>query len=1360
MRKIKRTISLFTSTAIAASAFSAMAVTANAADGKVTFDVDAFPEKTQVVAVKAVYEKDNIKSLSLQQIDVEAGQTKIDVMAEPGTKVMLWNNMKDMKPLDDAKILPAEPIASNPVSINETFGADSAQSPVDGDNYQWGALTIADNTYQNMTAIETGAVSLTVNKGLDLITFNNGVGGADKDIKMSFDGGTVNGFGQSDYTWDLVFKDTFGSEMFRYRYISGGWSKKAGLVVDGVFTQVNFTHTDNKYTNFPIYISFNAEEGGEVTLGDTTLPFAEGRSLGKISIENSGSSDWNRSLVIDNVLIETVAKKTVTLNLQSSESGKSTAGAELVIGNKTYTADKDGVVTAYYLPGTYEYTIKCKEHSVKSGTLTVADSNVAETITLDYIGPSVISSLTIGGGDEYIYLPSSGEAKSSAFTVTAYDNAGLEMSGEAVEWSLPGASAGVSIDENGIITLLPEYALTDDNGVDLTIRATSKSNSSVFADTTIHIHNTARVKTFDIAGPMVVKDGQTATFTVTNVKDQYKNDYTADDTEYSITVEESNVTANGMTITPNVGTSQVKDVELTVTASTNAEATAKKTITVYGYDFYEPGIGQASYGEPRMASIGDNSYIVWPEGGKTTKITFPVPVNLEPGTAKMISFKTAWTIKTVGSQERSIQFANSSNKNVVKLGYNGSVGINPVKVDGNFVFSAEGSYKLGDQGSANTWEETLIILKTDAEGVTTGIASYNGGKAAEFVVGEALNNIASLEMISGSGAPNDRLLGIKDIKISDSNVAEVEISGDEYIAKVEGKTAEKQYKGSVFAVSENETFAWSVTGAEGVTITEDGVLNVSDTVAPETVVTISYTSNINPEKKAEKQVTIKDFANVESFAVSGPAAINAGAAATYKAVNIIDEYGDKVDMNAKYTLTKGADIASIDSQTGVLTTSTDKTGEIEISVEVGNTGKTKTITKTAKIDNYAEVGTTTESSVAVDVTKIADYSADRLYRVTTAKDGVLVNQSEEKATDGKITVDMTGADSYEVSPIYLFENVGNVANGYEIPLADGLYDIIFTKANGTRADIFVNGFMVGQNVDQYGKGRSTTGSSYLAKDVNVSGGSAVVTMKDQTSEMSSIEIKKAPSIVDRKTHVYIFGDSLASTYYGSFKDDDGDGIPAPGDAQSGWGQMFDKFVSSDINVTNLAESGSIAKGLYNAAFPGAIANGKPGDYVIFECGYNDKKYGSVAEMQSYVRKVYEESIEAGLIPVFVTPNASVHDWKESVSLSSGLISVCNELGAKYVDLSKLSFNYYSTTKADPEASKIYTGMNFNVYYSGAIQDNLHSSYLGAMKCAELVAQAIYDMQKTDDELKGLKFNTDISYTLKDSEGSDLVFGIK
>ena len=314
-------------------------------------------------------------------------------------------------------------------------------------------------------------------------------------------------------------------------------------------------------------------------------------------------------------------------------------------------------------------------------------------------------------------------------------------------------------------------------------------------------------------------------------------------------------------------------------------------------------------------------------------------------------------------------------------------------------------------------------------------------------------------------------------------------------------------------------------------------------------------------------------------------------------------------MAPKYAIQSGSEYASIDPSTGVLTTTA--SGDVTIAVTVGNPGKELTLTKDVTVANFYYVNKeVSEDSIVVDASSLANYTADTEYYVTTAADGEIISQTTTKATDGKITVNTEGATAVEVSPVYSYTN--GVSLPLEIPMPDGFYDFTFTKSSGDRADIFVNGNMVGQNVDQYGRGRSTSGSTYSVSDVKVSGGSAVVTM--DASAMSSVTAKKAPSIVERKQHVYILGDSLVSNYYGTFADEDSDGIPAPGDAQTGWGQVMDKFIKDSVNVTNLAESGNYTQGLYDTTFHRVIANSEPGDVLLFECGYNDRSYpASMAE---------------------------------------------------------------------------------------------------------------------------------------------------
>ena len=306
--------------------------------------------------------------------------------------------------------------------------------------------------------------------------------------------------------------------------------------------------------------------------------------------------------------------------------------------------------------------------------------------------------------------------------------------------------------------------------------------------------------------------------------------------------------------------------------------------------------------------------------------------------------------------------------------------------------------------------------------------------------------------------------------------------------------------------------------------------------------------------------------------------------------------------------------------------------------------------------------------------------------------------------------------------------------------------------------------MVGQNVDQYGKGRATSGSTYTATDVKVEGGSAVVTMKDNDSNMDSIVVKKAPSIIPRKTHVYILGDSLVSNYYGTFADEDGDGIPTAGDAQTGWGQVMDKFISSDLNVTNLAESGNYATGLQASTFPGVLANAKAGDYMIMECGYNDANYSSEAKMATALEEIADDCKKAGITLILSTPNfgaARGDTNKADVKFGPKILEVAKEKGVLGVNLSGLGYADYTASGSNKE----YWSQNFNVYFSGAQQDDLHLSYFGAMKNASLVAQAIYDAQNDTENtelaetLKGLKINTQ-AYQMKDSEGQTVTLQVK
>lgn len=1208
-----------------------------------------------------------------------------------------------------------------------------------------------------------------------------------------------------------------------------------------------------------------AQGDNKVTISKTAI---SANCLAQLAAQNVSSL---APMAIDDVVITKGDVSPVTFKVTSSNENAPIENAQIIVAGFGAVTNASGEAVIDLPDGEYKAQITAAQHRSAEVDVKVEGSAADIPVEMEYVGQTAASRIVISGGEEKIYKPAEGENKTTVpFTATIYDTIDQVMEDETVTWSIPDNIEGISIDENGIVTVTNAIKFADKNGLDVKIRATSNSVSSVYAETTIHVNDIAEVTSFDIVGPKVVKDKSSAQYSVANVRDQYDVEMETYGTPV-ITASEG-IAVDNMTITPSLGVTNETSATVTITIDGKS---VTKDITVYGYDFYEPGKGEASIGDPRMEEINGVKMIVWPASTASATSTYtmalPNPVALENGTSKMLTFNTYYYDKSgnhkdVTVQERTMLIKNSKGDTIARFGFaNGTMYVNPTYDSKDGVKASDASWVFNAEGVENS--ET-VLFSTDMSGVTKVTVQVNGGDTYTYEAGTDLGEIASIELFEGKGAPSDRMQALTNVKITDSDIVPVEINGDNFISKIYGTEATKQYTASIFAQEEGETFSWSCapvgneqavlsedsteaaavlnptkTGAakavtaiyadgrlesvstqdinvtageavkinapEGATvmlwnslnemepmaeavvasateqptnppseptnppteptnppteptnppesdiyIDEDGILHVPYTTTA-TAVEIRYSSNLDESKYATKIVEIRDYANIKSFDINGPAAIATGETGTYSVSNITDEYGDVVEMAPKYSIQSGSEYASIDPSTGVLTTTA--SGKVTIAVTVGNPGKELTLTKDVTVANFYYVNKEVSGdSIVVDASSLANYTADTEYYVTTAADGEIISQETTKAIDGKITVSTEGATAVEVSPVYSYTN--GVSLPLEIPMPDGFYDFTFTKSNGDRADIFVNGNMVGQNVDQYGRGRVTNGSTYSVSDVKVSGGSAVVTM--DASAMSSVTAKKAPSIVERKQHVYILGDSLVSNYYGTFADEDGDGIPAPGDAQTGWGQVLDKFIKDSVNVTNLAESGNYAQGLYDTTFHSVIANSEPGDVLLFECGYNDRSYPAsmsesarVENMKHYMELVYNESKAAGLTIVFVTPNGTPRGdgWRENntVAVSGSVVEKCIEMDAPYIDLAGLSTAINKSLGETEEEAKAYVNANYIV--NG---DDLHSSYLGAMRHALTVAQAMYGM----DELKDL-VDTEASYNMVDSKGETQEFKV-
>lgn len=367
-------------------------------------------------------------------------------------------------------------------------------------------------------------------------------------------------------------------------------------------------------------------------------------------------------------------------------------------------------------------------------------------------------------------------------------------------------------------------------------------------------------------------------------------------------------------------------------------------------------------------------------------------------------------------------------------------------------------------------------------------------------------------------------------------------------------------------------------------------------------------------------------------------------------------------------------------------------------------------------------------------------------RVYLYSDGNISEIAEADTTMNGYKIEHKAGEKYEISPVYTFKNVGDVKDeGKTLDgvFHDGLYNITFKKSETRRGDIYVNGFMVGNNVDQSDADRKLTdGSLYTAEDIKLKDGKITVSMCDGSTMLDYVTVEKQPEFYKRPHRIYIIGDSLACEYYGEFEKEVGGG-------RSGWGQQLKNFVN--IPVTNLANSGQYAAGLYETAFPSVIENGEPWDIALIECAYNDRNYSTREEMTKCVKDMISQCRDSGICPILVTPNASEHDYKPSVAWSSYLKDIAIDTDCYLIDLSKESYDFLYELYGDNADGAIKK--NFNLTEVGG--DNLHSSYAGANVWASVVAQGLKDIGVFYDIV-----NSEFSYTFTDTEGNTITAQVK
>ncbi|MFC4321495.1 rhamnogalacturonan lyase family protein [Litchfieldia salsa] len=209
--------------------------------------------------------------------------------------------------------------------------------------------------------------------------------------------------------------------------------------------------------------------------------------------------------------------------------------------------------------------------------------------------------------------------------------------------------------------------------------------------------------------------------------------------------------------------------------------------------------------------------------------------------------------------------------------------------------------------------------------------------------------------------------------------------------------------------------------------------------------------------------------------------------------------------------------------------------------------------------------------------------------------------------------------------------------------------------------------------------------------------------------------------------VYIAGDSTVQTYDEYWK------------PEAGWGQMIDRFFTSDIKFLNHSIGGRSSKSfIFEGRLDSILREIKPNDFFLIQFGHNDatisrpERYASVPDYKEFLKTYINGARQRGATPILVTPvgrrSFNSETGKFNVSFPEyvqGMKEVAEELDVDLVDLSTLSREYYDTIGPEGTLSVfLHTPPGVYTAFPNGSQDDTHFQEYGAIQIARLLSGGI------------------------------------
>lgn len=355
---------------------------------------------------------------------------------------------------------------------------------------------------------------------------------------------------------------------------------------------------------------------------------------------------------------------------------------------------------------------------------------------------------------------------------------------------------------------------------------------------------------------------------------------------------------------------------------------------------------------------------------------------------------------------------------------------------------------------------------------------------------------------------------------------------------------------------------------------------------------------------------------------------------------------------------------------------------------------------------------------------------------------------ETKSINSVINVDFDYCEKIQLTPVFKFYADGKSTE--EEPFSDsmlpGLFDVSVKKTEPLKASVYLNGYLVAQNLDMPGSEKPTEAAVGVFKKYHLQNGKFEVSVKGLTDKLDFISFKESDMISDEKPSVFVAGDSTLCNYYPLLRT----GQEPDGTVMTGWAMLLSKYIDAD--VVNLAASGDWADNWLKKSFPIVEKEGEPGDIFVIQFGINDHDKSNVDEMTCALGKMIDVCAEKKMIPILVSPQISAgYGWGEesNVGKSDGGVyaeffdavrALSAEKGCFYVDLTDLSSGWFSEVGRE----NVYKKYHLWDYENDKPGDMMHLSYKGADAMCRFFVMALKNFSdadkrdKWDNSLKMLK----------------------